>query len=121
VWARRKDVVTLLRNAGLRNLYFTTNIVSKIISRGMMCAGHVARMEGTEKHTRFWSTIMYVSDHSYSYQSNVEVHSTALTAVPGPMSGSNRHVILHGFMVALPVSLPGCSSTSYVTNFSKKN
>jgi len=24
VWARRKDVVTLLRNAGLRNVYFTT-------------------------------------------------------------------------------------------------
>ena len=36
------------------------------------------------------------------YWSNVEVHSTALTAVPGPMSRSNRRVMLPSFVLVLP-------------------
>lgn len=45
------------------------------------------------------------------YRSNVDLNSTALSSVSGPMSNSTRHIILQCFMLALSKPLPcnGCS------------
>jgi hypothetical protein len=47
---------------------------------------------------------------------NVESHSTALSAVPGPMSSSNRHVILQCLILVFPKQLlySGCCRTSNI-------
>jgi hypothetical protein len=37
-----------------------------------------------------------------TYRSDVELHSTKISVVPGPMSSSDRHVILQCFVLVFP-------------------
>jgi len=38
----------------------------------------------------------------YPYQPNVESHTTALSVLPGPVSSSNRHLILQNIVLVFP-------------------
>jgi hypothetical protein len=53
------------------------------------------------------------------YCSNVEVDSTVVFAVPGTMSSSNRHVIVHCYMLVFPKLLfsNGCFCTLKIKDF----
>jgi hypothetical protein len=53
-----------LHNGELHNLYSSPNIIRQVKSKGMKSAGRVARMEKTEKCTRFWWERMKERDHS---------------------------------------------------------
>ena len=55
------------------------------------------------KIRRRWADISIIFK---SYGSNDEWHSTAVSTVPGPKSGSNRHVILQCFMLVFSKVLP---------------
>jgi hypothetical protein len=58
IFGARRDEVTgewrKLHNAELIDLYCSPNIVRMIKSRGLRCAGHVARMGSGKVHTGVW-------------------------------------------------------------------
>ena len=66
----------------------------------MMCRSSVMEILSAFKIYKIVTLFKIVSDLNLTnpYWSNVEVHSTALTAVPGPMTRSNRRVMLPSFV-----------------------
>ena len=51
-----------------------------------------------------WADIISIIFRNYGF--NEEWHSTELSAVPGPMSSSDRYVIFQCFMLVFPKFLP---------------
>jgi hypothetical protein len=63
----KRDVLTggwgKLHNEELHNLYSPSNIIGMMMSRGMRCAGHVARMGRRGMHIGYWWKGQKKKDH----------------------------------------------------------
>jgi len=101
-----------------------TRYISLVIDRWkfFICSAELCQGAGDSWH--FLLSSPHLSDNDLDiYRSNVELNSTALSAVPGLMSSLYRHVILHGFMLVFPKLLlaSGFFWTLNITDFLKKN